>query len=410
MKRLFRMLLSLCFFFSFVGCAEKVPAEPLPSEIQHWDTMPSLTYGVLESEALEILPWYSGRCETSSHYWLAETKDGYYWNYSNSVLCYADKTNIDTWVPVCSKPNCSHGFGGTCQAAFSYNTFFIRDGRIWFADKASKYPGLYQGKQAPVALLSRAADGSDLRLEYVLEDALNAPGDVVSYSMILTPEHFLYSQINMGQQGDYYGRCYRVTSEGIQILFDGAVASGTAVMRLWPHGGDVLFGCSLLEETSTDMCAVEDGKIIIRNTSDYMQVGKYLSGNILRCFRENYGYFDINLDTGEVALLSRNQLRGSNCKILLPNCIIESTLDYDAEDLEGEVTKHAMKLYDGKSWRDVHLPEEVKNANTYSYAVPVAITSDRIFFRVSLNGRSPEIYCIELGQEAPTLQYCGRIY
>ena len=138
MKRIVASILALLILLAFPGCAQEevpeVPTEPEPGESILWETMPSLTYGVMESEKLEVRPWYNGRAEAAgrSNQW-AETKEGYYVGF-NSQLWYADKTDLRNWIPVCSKPNCSHDESNTsCNAYLGGSAnFLIRDGRIFF--------------------------------------------------------------------------------------------------------------------------------------------------------------------------------------------------------------------------------------------------------------------------------------
>lgn len=57
------------------------------------------------------------RCAETSEYHMAETEQGFYMM-SGGYLYYADKTDVSKWMPVCSKPNCTHD-GNTegCDAA-----------------------------------------------------------------------------------------------------------------------------------------------------------------------------------------------------------------------------------------------------------------------------------------------------
>lgn len=404
-KKWYPLLFITVWLLLLAGCREPESSTAVDSQV--WSEMPKLQFGEFCYDAIETLPWNTGRCEATSRYTMAETKNGYYWK-QDQTLYYADKSDLSLWIPVCSNPSCSHASGQlSCDSALRYNTFFLRDGRIWFVENARSFPELYQGKLDTIALFSRAANGSDLRMEYVLEETEKIPGYIASHSMILTPEHLLYCQINMDQSGQYRGVLYRVAEEGTEILFDDATESTAAIVRLYPFGGDLSFGCSLLEDSSLDMCTITDGNIIMQDTSQYFLSSRYLSDNILRCFEENKGYFDVNVETGETVFLEKNQLQGSGAEILLPNCIIESTLDYYAEDPQGEVTVHAMKIFDGMLWHDVQLPESLAMSGPYSYAVPVSICSDRIFFRVSVNSRSPKIYSIDLSQDTYSLEYCG---
>ena len=53
----------------------------------------SLTYGVFEADKLEVLPWDSGRSESTTAHKVAEVENGYYFLY-NLYLYYADKTDL----------------------------------------------------------------------------------------------------------------------------------------------------------------------------------------------------------------------------------------------------------------------------------------------------------------------------
>ena len=140
MKRIVASILALLILLAFPGCAQEevpeVPSEPEPSESLIWEKMPALTYGVMEHEKLEVLPWYSGRTEATGSYQWAETKDGYYRLDTESfLLSYADKADLQTWLPVCGKPNCRHHANTlTCNAVMRYGTFFLREGKLYFVD------------------------------------------------------------------------------------------------------------------------------------------------------------------------------------------------------------------------------------------------------------------------------------
>ena len=127
MKRILPLLLALLLL---CGCAPKENEPDLGSQV--WEA-PALTFGVMEHEKLEVLPWNSGRCEATSFESMAETRLGYYMPGVSSLL-YADKVNLSNWVPVCNKPNCSHtsmlmwSRGQTvCNSEIQSNHFFVRD-------------------------------------------------------------------------------------------------------------------------------------------------------------------------------------------------------------------------------------------------------------------------------------------
>lgn len=52
-------------------------------------------------------PADSSLCANTSAYLMAETEGGFYYSTGN-ILYYADQENLTEWVPVCSRPDCSH--------------------------------------------------------------------------------------------------------------------------------------------------------------------------------------------------------------------------------------------------------------------------------------------------------------
>ena len=390
------------------GCGS-VPEEP-HYEKETWKEMPQLIYGLLESEKLSSLPWYSGRAEATGFGMLAETESGWYL-VLDGRLTYADKENAESWLPVCPDPSCGHtNADATCSSDIGWNDFYLKDGRIYFADDTDDYLELCGGKEGTVAIFSRAANGLDIRLEYILEEAREYPGFRAMASAYISEEHLIYERINVDNAGVYHAVCYRVTGENAEILLDKAIAEPVLYLAgsssiLGDHGYFSTLQCG----GEMDLIVSVNGELKIRDTSGYYNTGKYLSGNILRIFRPGDGYYDVNLETGEEVWIAENQLSGSDATILLPNCIIETTLVKFLENKKAPDEKHAMRLFDGERWNTVILPEVLLNANNFAYAAPIAVTSDRIIFRVSEDGQNSRIYCIMLGQEEYTLQYCGRL-
>ena len=78
----------------------------------------------------------------------------------------------------------------------------------------------------------------------------------------------------------------------------------------------------------------------------------YLSGDVLRFFRSGYGYYDMNIRTGEEVKLADCQLENSRAVVALPNCILESTL-LTPQSMETRMPgqTHRLMLFDGESWQ-----------------------------------------------------------
>jgi len=146
--------------------------------------------------------------------------------------------------------------------------------------------------------------------------------------------------------------------------------------------------------------------------------GCYVSNGIARGFdhREGY-YYDKNLETGEIIPLADAQIENSFGCVVLPNCILESTLlrSFSTEFRDPD-TPNTMKIFDGKHWRDVSLPAELQQARSNDYLEIIAVTSDRILlsFRNTntytyQTGYLSEIYSISLNEENLQVKHCAQI-
>lgn len=126
----------------------------------------------------------------------------------------------------------------------------------------------------------------------------------------------------------------------------------------------------------------------------YETTGKYLSGNTLRLYRQNDGYYDLDLTTQKETFVAKAQLADATATVLLPNCIVE---------FNGE----QMVIFDGESWHDVEIPEELRN-------LPMAVevmASDRIFLTdFDMYKESTTLYQVVLGQETLRLEFCDEMY
>lgn len=91
-----------------------------------------LSYGVFETEKLTVLPWNSGRCESTMANAMAETENGYYFVYYGYIY-YADKDNLSKWVLLCNKPACAHYDNPYCNAATDGGWVLIKDNRLIFS-------------------------------------------------------------------------------------------------------------------------------------------------------------------------------------------------------------------------------------------------------------------------------------
>ena len=138
----------------------------------------------------------------------------------------------------------------------------------------------------------------------------------------------------------------------------------------------------------------------------------YLSGDTLRYFQMNDGYYDINIKTGDKVKLADAQLENSFASIVLPNCILESTLmAYNANnsaDFYTEGMAHEMRLFDGQKWHSVALPDNLVNTGGKIQMRIAAVTSDKIiltFVDFEVSNRITHYYYIDLNADMLSMVY-----
>ena len=160
------------------------------------------------------------------------------------------------------------------------------------------------------------------------------------------------------------------------------------------------------------LCWLRDGEPVLSDISQVSVKGAFLSGEILRCFLPGDGYYDLDLLTGGLTRLADAQLQNSGAIILQPNCIIESTLLIP----DNQVETHQMRLFDGKQWHTVTLPEGIESTEAAPLQVG-ALGSDRVIFYQRSSYKDPEfynmlrekvtLYQIKLGADGYVLEYMG---
>jgi hypothetical protein len=396
--------------FLLAGCQEEeqLVVDPSITESLVME-VPQLNHGVLEYEKLKVEPWYCGRMEfTGNGYW-AETETGYYhYEPGTSILKYADKADLSKWVPVCSKPNCQHTINVLgCNAHLDGNSFLIRDGRIYFAGKSGgKNEQLYMEEQYPRLIASRALDGTDPRIDYYIPDTNTSSQCIESH--LLAQEYWLMNISIFNPDGSYTHRSYYRTKDALEVIAEktgqenryylvgeGMVLDG---MRYSGYNGDAIFYNELLSEVLGNPPFTSyrfiNGVPERLPHEGYERLGQYLCGNTLRIYRQNDGYYDLDLTTRQETKVANSQLADGFGVVMLPNCIIE-------------FNDQQILIFDGESWLPVQIPEELQGV---SLGIG-AIASDRILFiRYEYPSTVMHLYQVMLGDDTLTLQYCGKIH
>ena len=337
------------------------------------------------------------RCNQTSIYGnMAETEDGFFY-LCGSILYYADKKDMNNWVAVCNKPDCRHT-GDKCNAWVDYE----------IAQKDGKLYTVYL-ENGEIHVYEIAADGSGKKDVYTIPRENN--NHIRSFRGTINPNQLVVYYEEMTEDGMFEKKLVRLDGETPHILFTKKTDEGSAEL-CWSasyygvRGEDVMIA-SLLTEEGEDHFNIlwrVDGDVPERvNIPEGTEVlFSYLSGNEFTYFKQNEGFYQVDLTTGEEKLVSENQLKDSTGHVLTDQYMTESDWYWGYTS-----DTPALRFYDGNTWKDVKLPEEAKNQEASFY--PVAVASDRIFFgsyhSYNREGKN-RLYYFLLGEEDPELIFC----
>lgn len=408
-KRIVCIILSLsllCVLFSGCNQQTKLGMGAMGSEI--WKEAPPLTYGVLEAEPLAVLPWNCGRMEFTSLYGAAETELGYYYN-AFCKLYYADRSDLGNWMPVCNKPDCGHNSLMHCNAYVGDYMFVVKNNRVYFPERSVRFdPGLTKDDVGVCVLASVAPDGTDLQQEYSIHGFPSSEGG--SGMNILTGNQWLYVFDVLDKDGNLISFLSRTTENGTATISVENYSSDAFYSMSSLVYGDEAFTFPPLATYDFSLFRYIDGELVETDVSGLDTTGAYLSGNTLRVFRPGDGYYDVDLTTREEVFLAPAQLENSGAKIALPNCIIETTLL--SSEKPGE-EGHRMCVFDGQTWREVTLPEELvhtdKNIAQNHPGYTVCSDSILLFLPDRSDGYATNLYRIPLTDGELKAEFCDKI-
>ena len=418
MKRMLCLLLSVVLLLPIFGCAEEGP-EPSVSY-----TEPKLVPESMKAERLTVEEGNYDRTNRTSATGFIEVASGYYiLDSRDGLIYYADKTDMSNWVLFCNAPNCRHEDNRACTATLDDISLFndgLNDRLFFLADIRGDYSYLCPeyNEASGTMLCSMALDGTDIRVEYICDDAVLRSGGTITNTMF--PDGYATGLIRLNTDGTYSGELYWIdsTNGAKQVLqIDGLEGFSTLMYTMTASRRFAMRGDNAVVTTCIDgtldnyLCIMYNGEMKTVDVSGMWAFGSYLSGNVLRCFKPNDGYYDIDLLTGEETKLADAQLENSNARILLPNCIIESTLQYNNQDpnlaeKRAQVETHSLRFFNGQEWYDVVLPEEILNMPDSEYLSVEAVTTDGIRFSADVNGEFC-FYRMALDAEEYKLEYCG---
>ena len=382
---------------------------------------PPLAAALLLTEPLTVADWNSKRCEITSGCQYGEVESGFYGSVGYS-LGFAERHNLDDWMVVCPNLDCLHFMEpGGCPSVVDGN-FILRDNRIYYPGVHRQYETYWNqllGVETFRFLASVNLDGTDTRLEHTFSTAGISLTNGYRGSMYVSSEYAICSRSTLNDQGFYDVYVFVLDESGEHIVCNKKLesappASGLAWSVVHNTFGERMFFYKVDNSTSTSPhILTEDYQVKELNIDGLPEEGAYLSDNIYRCFRANDGYYDVNLETREETKLEEAQLENSHAFVVLPNCILESTLmGYTSLPMQSSVQQNAMKLFDGQRWWDVELPEELLEVKG-KYLDVEAVTSDRILFclrdEADPMNLGHVLYQIFLGTDRPVMEYAGTV-
>lgn len=394
------MLLACLAALVFCGCNKEIQSGSLGSE--KWDGDTRLTFGDMNAQKLEPLPWNSGRLEATSDHRMVESENGYYLNWQGR-LYYADKSAMK-WVLVCGKADCDH-FSVDCNSLMNNIWIAAKDGRLYFPERTGK--SLLSGSPGiGIILVSADAAADDKKPALVFEEGISNAES--SSSNILHNGAWLYTKSVLDEHGNRKSKLFAASEEGSWVL---ELPDNKAVSALCPSSFLGLYGDEHFiwySRSETHLLQFRDGEIV--ETVPYEaipELGGCLSGNVVRTFAINDGYYDVDTKTGERVRVGDAQFANSYSAVVAPNCILESTKLTIAA---AKNTRCGLALFDGESWRIVKLPPELENMEASQMLIFYGIASDRILMACSQTGRpAQDMYQILLGEEDLTMEYCGTV-
>lgn len=417
-RKRFCSILCVCLFL--IGCTEAQSGNDVGSLI--WDEMPALEYGSLYTEKLTRLSWNSGRTEATSVFNIAETEKGWYKEHLG-WLYFADKANPSSWIPVCGKPDCDHQMN--CTALMEGGEFSVTDNGIQFLES--------QRMLGPVeiSIVEMGYAGNDKHVVKTVEEAkINSEG---GFGTLGFGNQWIIFTSQLNSDGTYQNRGIRVTENGSQVFLekngtDVALPRISSTASEFALYGDQYFYSTVLDQSGSTIFRFDGDALVQNDISGLTVFGGYLSGNTLRYFQPGDGYYDVDIVTREETRLCDAQTSGGYAAVLLPNCILESSLLYPASrDTRIPGMEHQMAVFDGQQWHDVTLPEELRLTSQKQYLSPLCVTSDAVLLGytttekvfVEVQGQDEpdlQLYCnmilyrIPLGMEEWKLEYCGTLY
>lgn len=337
-------------------------------------------------------------CAITSEGTMAETVDGYYARLRN-VLYYADKEDLNTWVPVCNAPECSHDYASSCTAYLG-SGFLMKDERLLTVRDMYDWE---QGEKSTYGLYDMSLDGTEQHLVRTIENS-SSNGSITMTEISGDAFYGFYSI--MQTDGTWHNLVIKSDTQNDTVVFESNTENAAMGMGTSPSGmrGDYAVYDYVLypaEASGKDLYRLSGEQAeLIPEVQQFDLFGSYLRGDSLYRYEQNAGFFRTDISSGESEKLLEANLTDGHGFFFTEDFLVEANLYWGTAPEEPEVL-----VYDGTQWKQIALPEDFvygENATFYPYA----LTTEHMFFRICQDGKD-YIYYIALADEEYTMSLCG---
>ena len=331
---------------------------------------------------------------------LVETENGYYYS-GFGGLVYADKSDLTNWVLVCNDPACEH-ITATCSAKTNGGIAMVND-RILSLRSTEDFKSV--GKSG-LGVYSMAPDGTDLQLEYFVEDTIGV-NEGSTYSISGNGQGSFYCGMYILQtDGTYLGRILTATAKSSTVIAEATKndMSPYALSHATNIRGDAVLRTDIyipMEERGNHLYRIsEDTLEDISQAEQYDPIPGYLSGDDLYHYVPGKGYYHTKISTGESQKMLDAQLKDGQGYHFLEHFVVEHNMTF------GNIPEKPRLLFNnGEKWVDVEFPEDFEYTEESNLSLR-ALTTEHIFLEINCPGTN-SLYVINHTDPNPALTLCG---
>ena len=332
---------------------------------------------------------------------LVETENGYYYS-GFGGLVYADKSDLTNWVLVCNDPTCEHILS-SCSAKTNGGIAMVDD-RILSLRSTEDFKSV--GKSG-LGVYSMAPDGTDLQLEYFVEDTIGV-NEGSTHSISGNGQGTFYCGMYILQtDGTYLGRILTATAESSSVIAEATKndMSPYALSHATNIRGDAVLRTDIYiptEERGQHFYRISGNNLEdISHIDQYEPSPGYLSGDDLYHYVPGKGYYHTKISTGESQKMLDAQLKDGQGYHFLEHFIVEHNMTF------GNIPAKPRLLFNnGEKWVEVEFPEDFEYTEESNLSLR-ALTTQHIILEVNCPGTN-SLYVIDHTDPNPVLTLCGQ--